>query len=191
MCIDLPDVSPDDVRRLLSVIYNGFVEATLEELRRLIFFARDLCILIPVSKQLLNSLNIELPETPAPATPVPSNERPSPPPLKIKNVATINGQSLTSGPVGPPPLKRLNQDPLPHSVFQPAGSSPPPLENCIKTAPNSFTCSLCNSTYTNETSFRQHMKFHQDEKNREHRNVILNNMVSMCYGKFTLSHSVI
>ena len=59
----------------------------------------------------------------------------------------------------------------------------PMPSNCIKTAPDSFTCALCNATYGNMVSFRQHTKFHEDERDREQRNLMLNNMVSMCYSK--------
>ena len=48
-----------------------------------------------------------------------------------------------------------------------------------------FTCSLCNSSYNNMLSFRQHQRFHEDEASREHRNLMMNNVVSMCYDPST------
>lgn len=56
--LDLPDIPVDDGQLLMDVIYNGVVEATLEELRSLIMLARHLCIAIPVSNDLLKTLDI-------------------------------------------------------------------------------------------------------------------------------------
>ena len=69
---------------LLEVVYNGSVEASLEELRRVIFLARDLAVAIPVSAELLRSLEIDLPEYPhkAPASAGPTGVTRMPPPLR-------------------------------------------------------------------------------------------------------------
>ena len=194
---------------LLSVVYNGSVEASLEELRRVIFLARDLCVLIPVSKELLSSLEIDLPEyprAPAPAGTPGATQMQAPPLLRFKSVngggGGINGSlpHMNSAPtpqLQPPPppplLKKVKTEALrpplpPHAILfpaQPTGGEDalPVPSNCIKTAPDSFTCALCNATYGNMVSFRQHTKFHEDERDREQRNLMLNNMVSMCYSK--------
>ena len=190
LCLSLPDVPVSDVRMLLSVVYNGSVEASLDELRRIIFLARDLCVLIPVSAELLRSLDIDLPDNP---------RTPAPPPLRIKSSnGGINGSLSHIAPIPqllpPPPLKKVKTEeprpPLPQQAMlfpaQPptVGEEALPMpSNCIKTAPDSFTCALCNATYGNMVSFRQHTKFHEDERDREQRNLMLNNMVSMCYSK--------
>ena len=192
-----------DVRMLLSVVYDGFVEASLDELRRVIFLARDLCVLIPVSPELLRSLDIDLPEPRLTKTP------PAPPPLRFKSVNGMNASALNPLPQPPPPLlKKLKTEsaspqprpPLPpQAMLFPAqppaagGEEALPLpSNCIKTAPGSYTCALCNATYGNMVSFRQHTKFHEDERDREQRNLMLNNMVSMCYSEWLTNslHSV-
>lgn len=193
---------------LLSVVYNGSVEASLDELRRVIFLARDLCVLIPVSAELLRSLDIDLPEYPK-ATEMPRRHTmQAPPPLRFKSIngGGINGKMphmnsdamvappLTSQlqPPPPPPLvKKVKTEALPPGILFPAAAAQPMGEeealpmpsNCIKTAPDSYTCALCNATYGNMVSFRQHTKFHEDERDREQRNLMLNNMVSMCYSK--------
>ena len=88
VCLSLPDIPVSDVRMLLEVVYNGSVEASLEELRRVIFLARDLAVAIPVSAELLRSLEIDLPEYPkAPvgpsgATRMPRHTMQAPPPLR-------------------------------------------------------------------------------------------------------------
>jgi hypothetical protein len=195
--LGLPEVDAADAKMLLSVVYNGFVEATLDELRRLIFLARDLCILIPISNELLQSLDIKLPPRPNIRMSLEAggggdrlHPRP-PPPLKIKSVTSINGFVAAAAsashipPPPPPPLKRVKTEmptlKMSHQLFSsPCSPSDP---NCIQTAPDSYTCALCNATYNNMGSFKQHMKFHEDERDREQRNLILNNMVSMCYSK--------
>ena len=209
VCLSLPDIPVADVRMLLSVVYNGSIEASLEELRRVIFLARDLCVLIPVSAELLRSLEIDLPMPEYPEAPPPGHGalevapghalQPSMPPLKIKSViSSASGNPPHhinfDAPPPPPPLKRVKVEPRhrpppPPTVLFPAlqplagGDALPMPSNCIKTSPDSFTCALCNATYGNLVSFRQHTKFHEDERDREQRNLMLNNMVSMCYSK--------
>ena len=100
-------------------------------------------------------------------------------------------------PPPPPLLKKVKTEALlrpPPAILFPTAAAPPMMEgledamlpmpsNCIKTAPDSYACALCNATYGNMVSFRQHTKFHEDERDREQRNLMLNNMVSMCYSK--------
>ena len=195
---------------LLSVVYNGSIEASLEELRRVIFLARDLCVLIPVSAELLRSLEIDLPIPQYPRATPPGHGAleaapghsllASMPPLKIKGVSSVGGNPphvhFDAPPPPPPPLRRVKVEPRhrppPPTVLFPAlqpiaGADALPLpSNCIKTSPDSFTCALCNATYGNVVSFRQHTKFHEDERDREQRNLMLNNMVSMCYSESSL-----
>ena len=114
------------------------------------------------------------------------------------NLPHMNSDTLQPPP--PPPLLKkvkteaLRPAPQPAAaiLFPTAAAQPmigledallPMPSNCIKTAPDSYTCALCNATYGNMVSFRQHTKFHEDERDREQRNLMLNNMVSMCYSK--------
>ena len=99
--INLPDVFVEDFRHLMNVVYYGFVEATKEELKRTMLLARDLCILIPVSEELLESLGIQVPVSLLKINPALKQEQsPKLPPLKIKGASN-----------GPPPLKMFKKEP--------------------------------------------------------------------------------
>ncbi len=65
--IELPDVALDEGLLLMEVVYKGSVEATMAELRSLILLARFLRISIPVSQDLLHTLNVEPEPPPEPA----------------------------------------------------------------------------------------------------------------------------
>ena len=62
--LELPDISNDDLSLLLEVVYNGVVEATIEDLRSLILLAHSLYITIPLSEDLMDSLELTLPKIP-------------------------------------------------------------------------------------------------------------------------------
>ena len=49
---------------LLQVVYNGVVEATMPNLRQLILLASQLFISIPISEDLMRSLDLRLPSMP-------------------------------------------------------------------------------------------------------------------------------
>jgi hypothetical protein len=58
--LELPDSSNEIVNLLLEVVYNGVVEATIEDLRELILLSHRLYISIPLSgKTLLKNCNIK------------------------------------------------------------------------------------------------------------------------------------
>ena len=73
--LELPDASVEEVQLLLEVVYNGSVEATIEDLRNLILLAHRLYITIPMSKELMQGLDVTLPNIP-----------PFKPPLKVPNI---------------------------------------------------------------------------------------------------------
>ena len=73
--LELPDASVEEVQLLLEVIYNGSVEATIEDLRNLILLAHRLYITIPMSDELMQGLDVSLPNIP-----------PFKPPLKVANI---------------------------------------------------------------------------------------------------------
>ncbi len=60
--LELPDADRDNVSLLLEVVYNGVVEATIEDLRRLILLAHSLYITIPLSDELMDTLELTLPK---------------------------------------------------------------------------------------------------------------------------------
>ena len=51
--IEMSQVSTDEMQMLLEVVYNGVVEATIEDLRKLILLAHRLYIAIPLSNELM------------------------------------------------------------------------------------------------------------------------------------------
>ena len=62
--MELPDASVEEVQLLLEVVYNGSVEATIEDLRSLILLAHRLYITIPMSDELMQGLDVTLPNIP-------------------------------------------------------------------------------------------------------------------------------
>ena len=62
--MELPDASHEIVNLLMEVVYNGVVEATIDELRELILLAHRLYIAIPLSDDILQGLDLELPTMP-------------------------------------------------------------------------------------------------------------------------------
>jgi len=66
--LELPDASQENLQLLLDVIYNGEVEATIEDLREMILLAHRLYISIPLSDELMAGLDLTLPKLP-PFTP--------------------------------------------------------------------------------------------------------------------------
>jgi hypothetical protein len=62
-----------DVKSLLEIVYTGSIEATMEEMRRMLTLAHSLYISVPVSDQLMKMLGITLP-------PLPSVKPPAKPP---------------------------------------------------------------------------------------------------------------
>jgi len=59
--IEMSQVSTDEMQMLLEVVYNGVVEATIEDLRKLILLAHRLYIAIPLSNELMQGLELKLP----------------------------------------------------------------------------------------------------------------------------------
>ena len=60
--LELPDASQENLQLLLDVIYNGEVEATIEDLREMILLAHRLYISIPLSDELMAGLDLTLPK---------------------------------------------------------------------------------------------------------------------------------
>ena len=63
---------------LLEIVYTGSLEATMEEMRRMLILAHSLYISVPVSDQLMKMLGLSLPPLPTlkarPAAPPPVPE---------------------------------------------------------------------------------------------------------------------
>ena len=57
----MSQVSSDEMQMLLEVVYNGVVEASIEDLRKLILLAHRLYIAIPLSNELMQGLELKLP----------------------------------------------------------------------------------------------------------------------------------
>ena len=67
--IDLPEYNKKEVEDLVSIIYSGSIDASVEEIRRLLVLAHSLYISVPVSDQLNTILGIQLVPHPAPSLP--------------------------------------------------------------------------------------------------------------------------
>ncbi len=62
--LELPDYPRKIVSLLLEVTYKGIVEATIDDLRELVLLAHTLYVKIPVSEELLEVLELDLPDVP-------------------------------------------------------------------------------------------------------------------------------
>lgn len=60
----MPDVTRDVTSMLLDLVYIGVIEATIEDLRSIILLAHSLYITIPLSDDLLETLELTLPAIP-------------------------------------------------------------------------------------------------------------------------------
>ena len=81
MCLELPDTDKAEVQSLLEIVYNGSIEATLDEMRNLLTLAHALYISVPVSDQLMKMLKLKLPPLP---------------PLDVRNVDMVSALTNTS-----------------------------------------------------------------------------------------------
>ncbi len=195
--LELPDVSFSDGQLLMDVVYNGVVEATMDELRELILLARHLHIAIPVSNDLLKTLDIP-PPPPKYLTAAPKNKL-FPPPMKRSKPVTGNNsvanRAVDSDSVPlPPPLKRIRED-LPHLSVVPnrgvsglVGQSQqqqhPQMFGNKQSSPKEYLCPFCNSRYNNLGNFKQHMRFHESEAVKEERSQMMNEMVATSFSKY-------
>ena len=124
--LDMPDSEHEVVQSLLDIVYNGSIEASLEEIRRLLTLAHSLYISVPVSDQLMSMLGLHLPPqsklgpASAPASPKPQGpEFPFPGGLQAMSMwqqqilgqyAMMNGLLASSGGQPGPPAAASSQE---------------------------------------------------------------------------------
>ena len=104
--LELPDASLENLQLLLDVVYNGEVEATIEDLRDMILLAHRLYISIPLSDDLMAGLELTLPELP-----------PFSPPVNVSNLLNTLKPQGGGGGGGLPPLPILSQLKSPGSAL--------------------------------------------------------------------------
>lgn len=187
--VELPQVTSDEMQMLLEVIYNGVVEATIEDLRKLILLAHRLYIAIPLSNELMQGLDLKLPPRPPFRRPVnlaANSIPPKLPPLKLSNfslppvmsssmrpsAASSLSASDTNGAASKKP--KLNIDPSTMTAVLAHSQN------------NEHVCPICNSKYSNVGNFKQHMKTHDNEELREQRNAILSEMIATCFSEYAI-----
>lgn len=88
--LEIPDATVDEMNLLLEVIYNGSVDATIEDLRALILLAHRLYISIPMSDELMEGLDLTLPSIPP--------FRPPPGRIRLAEVSSLLPPPLTKRP---------------------------------------------------------------------------------------------
>lgn len=64
MLVTISFLPQDDVKTLLEIVYTGSIEATMDEMRRMLTLAHTLYISVPVSDQLMKMLGLSLPSLP-------------------------------------------------------------------------------------------------------------------------------
>lgn len=166
---------------LLEVIYNGAVEATIEDLRKLILLAHRLYIAIPLSNELMQGLELKLPPRP---------------PFRRAACSTTSSVIKSTSSSPSTMSSRLPQPSMKSSVLPSSASakSNTPKLNIDPTTMttilahsqnNEHVCPICNSKYSNVGNFKQHMKTHDNEELREQRNAILSEMIATCFNPQT------
>jgi len=208
--IEMSQVSTDEMQMLLEVVYNGVVEATIEDLRKLILLAHRLYIAIPLSNELMQGLELKLPPRSPfrkPLMPKFTNGIPS----GILSSATSTPRSMLSSslksmfngsvfsnnshnsmtPVRPPGSMGSTAAAKENAAFAKANTPKLNIDPTTMTTilahsqNNEHVCPICNSKYSNVGNFKQHMKTHDNEELREQRNAILSEMIATCFNPQT------
>lgn len=177
--MELPDTEQEELTLLLEIVYNGSVEATIEDLKNLILLAHQLYITIPLSDELINTLELELPPR-KPFVPV------APPKLKLRPLMKPAQPQKATIPVfksklPPPPLKM--KLPLPSAVTEKNKLLPP---SSLTQSPTGLKrlehrCPICDTTYGSIGSFKLHMKSHDNDQYRDQRNELIGEIVANCH----------
>ena len=141
--MELPDASHEIVNLLMEVVYNGVVEATIDELRELILLAHRLYIAIPLSDDILQGLDLELPTMP------PLVNRGPP---KLKQRPTFMTTSMSAS--APPKPKLLPPKPqaLKPQALKPQALKPPVPLDLDKDEPVGKTFSDMRPSFTSVES---------------------------------------
>ena len=192
-------VTSDEMQMLLEVIYNGAVEATIEDLRKLILLAHRLYIAIPLSNELMQGLELKLPPRPAFRKPVrftPNGaSTPKMPPIKLGALmsaaaaaaASSNGSNSSPSSTGGPLRPSLSNSDHFANKKPKLNIDPTTMTSILAHSQNNeHVCPICNSKYSNVGNFKQHMKTHDNEELREQRNAILSEMIATCFSKFSV-----
>jgi len=188
MALELPDTNKEEVQFLLEIVYNGSIEATLEEMRLLLTLAHSLYISVPVSDQLMKMLKLKLPPLP------PLNSTNS----KAKDVSdvataltnTMNGLNGLNGMNGMNPAtlglmqqQIFNQYAMMNGLVP---DQPPPkkqktgLNGYSKSASppgQEFMCPVCNAKLGSLMGLKQHMALHEQDAAKEMYNNQINNVI--------------
>jgi len=206
-CLDLPEHEKAEIEALVSIVYCGSIDASLEEIRGMISLAHSLYIPVPVSDQLNAMLGMNLPVEPVPVVPPGLRTDQFNPMLAqsmngvnmetmsviqqqiLQQYALINGLVSTPGhPTGPPGPSSVSPHHTKSKKLKGSGGSNlisghPALalhdqspekssktghnaqlnqiiNSCYKPDSASYTCSICDSTYTNKGNFKQHVEKH-------------------------------
>eukprot|EP00096_Caligus_rogercresseyi_P016693 TRINITY_DN950_c0_g1_i2.p1 TRINITY_DN950_c0_g1~~TRINITY_DN950_c0_g1_i2.p1 ORF type:complete len:638 (-),score=199.34 TRINITY_DN950_c0_g1_i2:247-2160(-) len=163
--IELPDAEHLLVQRLLEVVYNGSVEATMDEISELILFAHSLYIKIPVSTEIIELLDLTLPELRA-----------------LPSIRHLENDSKQRKKNGDTPREYI----CPHcnASFNNFGNFGQHMRQMHATGesdrmarinhmitssydPNlaQYTCDICKSSYSHPGNFKQHLLKHEREAN--------------------------
>ena len=152
--IEMSHVNSDEMQMLLEVIYNGVVEATIEDLRQLILLAHRLYITIPLSSELMQGLDLKLPPRPTFRKPHSTAFKfangaspPKMPPIKLPLAPsssalaslrpTASASAFSSGNEFANKKPKLNIDPATMTTILAHSQN------------NEHVCPICNSKYSN------------------------------------------
>ena len=78
--LDVPECGKEEIESLISIVYSGSIDATVEEIKKLLRLAHSLYISVPVSEQLNSILGLDL----------------APHPLLLQPQVQLNNNNITA-----------------------------------------------------------------------------------------------
>ncbi|CAB4066875.1 unnamed protein product [Lepeophtheirus salmonis] len=167
--IELPDIDFIQVQRLLEVVYNGSVEATMDEIN------------------IIELLDLKLPELrPLPSTKRDSQELENSSDAKIKKLESpgereyicpiCNSTYTNFGNFGQHMKRHDNEELFQHVVEERMARINEMITSCFDPITSQYICEICKSTYSHPGNFKQHLLKHEREANGLGKNKNRNSM---------------
>ncbi|XP_040571297.1 uncharacterized protein [Lepeophtheirus salmonis] len=159
----------------------------MDEISDLILFAHSLYIKIPVSKDIIELLDLKLPELrPLPSTKRDSQELENSSDAKIKKLESpgereyicpiCNSTYTNFGNFGQHMKRHDNEELFQHVVEERMARINEMITSCFDPITSQYSCEICKSTYSHPGNFKQHLLKHEREANGLGKNKNRNSM---------------
>ena len=157
--LDMPDTSHEVVRSLMEIIYNGSIEASLEQIRALLTLAHSLYITVPVSDQLVSMLGLQLPPQTALPQPGGQTKPVASSGLELPGLNGLSAMSMWQQQI-------LGQYAMINGLLgqQQAPSLHESASKLTSKTASDISCPLCGVSLPTVIDMRQHMATHEQNK---------------------------